>query len=204
MVKLFLVRHGESEWNKLGLWTGFSDVSLSQKGREEAKKAGELLLGDNIDKVYTSNLKRAIETFEQIRTILDRKDLDYTKSEALNERDYGDYTGKNKWQIKEEVGDVEFQKIRRGWDVSIPNGESLKNVYERVVPYFENNIKKDLVSGKNVLITAHGNSLRALMKYLENIEDDRIADVEIETGEVVVYDLDEKDFSIINKNVLKK
>lgn len=184
MAKLFLVRHGESEWNKLGLWTGWTDIDLTEKGKEEARQAGEKLKNEKIDVVYVSDLKRAAQTFEEIKKVCDLKDFEYKVSPAIKERDYGIYTAKNKWQIKEEVGEEEFQKIRRGWDVAIPEGESLKDVYDRVVPYYESDIKKDLEAGKNVLVVAHGNSLRALVKYLKNISEDEIPNLEIATGEV--------------------
>lgn len=184
MAKLFLVRHGESEWNKLGLWTGWTDVSLTEKGREEARQAGEKLKDEKIDVVYVSDLQRAVQTFEEIKKVCDLKDFEYKTSPAIKERDYGIYTAKNKWQIKEEVGEAEFQKIRRGWDTPIPEGESLKDVYDRVVPYYESDIKKDLAAGKNVLVVAHGNSLRALVKYLKNISNAEIPNLEIATGEV--------------------
>lgn len=189
MAKLFLVRHGESEWNKEGLWTGWTDIGLSDKGKEEARRVGEILKGEKIDTVYVSDLKRARETFEEIKKVCGLENFEYHESSALKERDYGIYTGKNKWQIKEEVGEEEFQKIRRGWDVAIPEGETLKDVYARVVPYYEENIKKDLIAGKNVLISAHGNSLRALIKYLDNLSDEEVANLEVATGEVVTFDL---------------
>lgn len=191
MVKLFLVRHGKSEWNKLGLWTGWTDVELEQEGYEEAQRAGENLKDEEIHIVYTSVLKRTHQTFEKIKEASGKSNLTYIPHEALNERHYGIHTGKNKWQVKEEIGEEQFQKIRRGWDVPIPEGETLKDVHNRVVPYYEENIKKDLLEGKNVLIVAHGNSLRALIKHLENLDELQISGVELDTGEVTAYHFDD-------------
>jgi 2,3-bisphosphoglycerate-dependent phosphoglycerate mutase len=189
MSYLILVRHGESEWNEKGLWTGLTDIGLSEKGKEESRNAGEKLKSFPIDLAYTSVLLRAKQTLDEIRTILNL-DLPIFESAALNERDYGIYTGKNKWEIQKEVGNGEFQKIRRGWDVPIKNGESLKDVYNRAVPYYTAEILPKLKDRKNVLIVAHGNSLRALVKYLENISDGHIENLEIATGEIYTYKLD--------------
>lgn len=191
MAKLFLVRHGKSEWNKLGLWTGWTDVNLDEEGVKEARAVGEFLKEEDIHKVYTSELKRTHQTFEGIKETSGKHHLSHTPHKALNERHYGVHTGKNKWQIKEEVGEEEFKKIRRGWDTPIPEGETLKDVHARVVPYYEENIKKDLERGENVLIVAHGNTIRALIKHLENLDEVQVADVELETGEVHVYELEE-------------
>lgn len=191
MAKLFLVRHGNSEWNKLGLWTGWTDVNLTEEGLEEAKQAGEALKSEKIDTVYVSELKRTHQTFEKIKETCGQLGLTCVVDKALNERNYGVHTGKNKWQVKEEVGEEQFNNIRRGWDVHIPEGETLKDVYTRVVPYYEDNIKKDLRDGKNVLVVAHGNTLRALIKHLENLDENQVCDVELGTGEVHCYHMDE-------------
>ena len=191
MSKLYLVRHGESEWNKQGLWTGHKDIDLAENGYEEAKKAGELLKGVQIDVAYVSTLKRTHQTFDKIKEVCGKDDLVCQAVSALNERDYGLYTGKNKWQIKEEIGDEEFQRLRRGWDTPVPEGETLKDVSNRVVPYYEEAIKKDLKEGKNVLVVSHGNTLRALIKHLENMDDVSVCNVEVKTGEVVCYEFDE-------------
>ncbi len=191
MAKLFLVRHGKSEWNKLGQWTGWTDVDLVEEGREEARKAGEFLKEENIDTVYTSDLKRTHQTFEEIKKAANKEHLTHTPHEALKERHYGIHTGKNKWEVKDSVGEEEFQNIRRGWDTKIPEGETLKDVHARVMPYFEANIKKDLSEGKNVLVVAHGNTLRALIKHLDDLDENQICDVEVGTGEVHCYSVDE-------------
>lgn len=190
MAYLILVRHGKSEWNKLGQWTGKTDVSLIQEGLEEARRAAESLKDIRIDCAHISTLRRTKETFTEICGVLGRTDLEPKADAALNERDYGVYTGKNKWQVKDEIGEEAFQRLRRGWDVEIPEGESLKDVYARVVPYFKEHILSELKQGQNTLVVAHGNSLRALIKFLEDVPDEKIAEVEIGTGEVYCYEID--------------
>ncbi len=202
MAYLVLVRHGESEWNAKGLWTGWTDIPLSVKGREEARNAGELLRDIHFDLAYISVLQRAKQTWEEIQKIIGQTDLQPIEDKALNERDYGELTGKNKWQVKEQVGEEEFLKIRRSWDYPPPNGESLKMVYARVIPYYENNILPNLKEGKNVIIAAHGNSLRALIKYLENVSDQDIPNLELATGEVYVYQIDQ-DGKVVSKQIRK-
>ena len=186
MKTVYFVRHGESEWNAKGIWTGWTDIGLSEKGKEEARKAGETIRDMKFDAAYTSALARSKQTLEEIKKALGVK-IPTTENQAFNERDYGDYTGKNKWEIQKEVGEQKFQDLRRGWNVPIKNGESLKDVYSRVLPYYISKIKPKLLMGQNILISAHGNSLRALVKYLDNISDANIANLEIPTGEVYVY-----------------
>jgi len=190
MAYLALVRHGQSKWNAEGLWTGWTDIDLNEKGVEEAQTAAEAIKDIPFSIAHTSDLIRAKHTLDEILKIL-KLNIPVIIDKALREKNYGDYAGKNKWQVKEQVGEEEFQKIRRSWDYVLPNGESLLNVYERVVPYFENTILKDLKLGKNVLVSTHGNTLRALVKYLENIADDEISSLEVGTGEVYLYAIDE-------------
>lgn len=190
MASLVLVRHGKSEWNELGLWTGWTDVELHEEGKLDAKKMAEHLIDLEIHEVHTSKLKRAKNTAEIILESLGLKNIPMHEHEALNEKSYGVYTGKNKWQVKEEVGEEEFQNIRRGWDHAIPEGETLKEVYERAVPYFQEQILPQLKEGKNVLVAAHGNSLRALTKYLCKLSDAEVCNLEIGIGEVHIYDFD--------------
>lgn len=188
MAKLILVRHGQSEWNELGLWTGWTDIPLNETGKKEAKATAELLKNTKPDVAFTSNLQRAQETLIIILQVLDlHHELPIINAQQLNERNYGDLTGKNKWEIQKELGMDEFLKIRRSWDHPIPHGESLKDVYGRVIPYYEREILPYLKKGQAVIIAAHGNSLRALIKYLENISDVDISKVEIATGEALVY-----------------
>lgn len=200
MARLVLVRHGQSEWNVKSLWTGWTDVSLTEKGREEGRKAGDLLKDIKFDYAYTSLLKRAKETWEEIKKEIGQPDVPITEAQELNERDYGDLTGKNKWDIKEKYGEEQFQKWRRGWDDPVPNGESLEKVYHRVIPYYKQEILPKLKIGKNVIISAHGNSLRALIKYLESIPDADISSLEMSTGGVYVYELDEEG-KVSNKEI---
>ena len=187
MTTLILVRHTESEWNEKGLWTGLTDIGLSENGKEKARQVGEKLKGISFDFAFTSVLIRAKQTLDEIKNVLSLQNLPTVENSALNERDYGIYTGKNKWEIQKEVGVEEFKKIRRGWDFPIPKGETLKDVYNRVIPYYQNEILPKLKEGKNVLIVAHGNSLRALVKYLENLSDTDVEKLEIPTGEIYVY-----------------
>ena len=191
MGKLVLVRHHESEWNKLGKWTGVVDVHLSPEGFEGSKKMGELIKDFHFDQIFTSTQSRSQETLATMLTTMPLAvNIPREASKAINERDYGDYTGKNKWDMEKILGEEEFLKIRRSWDAAIPNGESLKMVYARSVPFFLERILPLLREGKNVLVVAHGNSIRALMKYIENISDEGIAKVEMIFGSVLIYDLD--------------
>jgi 2,3-bisphosphoglycerate-dependent phosphoglycerate mutase len=189
MAYLVFVRHGQSEWNALGLWTGQTDVALSEQGRAEAQKAAEYLQDIPLHKAYTSKLSRAQQTLHEIKAALGTAELETVEHEALNERDYGEFTAKNKWEIKEQLGDEEFTKLRRNWDHPVPGGETLKDVSNRAVPYFEEHILADLKAGRNVIVSAHGNSLRSLMKHLECVADDKVHEVEIGTGEVLVYEI---------------
>lgn len=189
MAWLILVRHGKSEWNAKGLWTGWTDVPLNEEGKEEGRKAGEALRDIEIHHAYVSNLMRAKETLDEIKKVI-QNDLEPIAHEALNERHYGVYTGKNKWEVKEEVGEETFQSIRRGWDTPIPEGESLKQVHARAVPYYESEILPKLKTGKNVILVAHGNTLRAIIKHLEELSDLAVQELEVGTGEIYCYDLD--------------
>lgn len=195
MSYLVLVRHGKSEWNNKGLWTGLTDIELHPDGVQDAKNMAALIKGLPIDKVYTSKLIRAKETADVICSELNINPP-RIENEALNERDYGIYTGKNKWEIKSQVGEEKFKQMRRGWNVALENGETLKDVYERVLPYFKEVILQDLKNGQNILISAHGNSLRSLVKYLNNLSEEEISSLEFGIGEVYVYKIDE------NGNVL--
>lgn len=185
---LVISRHTESEWNLLGKWTGLTDVNLTEKGHGEARKVGELLKGIAFDAVYTSEQKRTHQTLVGILEGSGHsKNVPHHKRADINERDYGDLTGKNKWEVKDEIGDEAFQGIRRGWDYPVPGGETLKDVYGRVVPFFDKELLPRLQEGENILMVAHGNSIRALIKHLEDIHEDEIANVEMGFGEVLVY-----------------
>ena len=223
MTKLILTRHGQSVWNAENRFTGWVDVDLSDKGVQEAEKSGQLIreLKIRIDVFYTSYLKRAIKTLTTILKI-NNLDLKFNTAWQLNERHYGDLTGLNKEETKKKIGEEQFKKYRRSWDIapppmnteseyqtlfsplnsSIPVGmtpftESLKDTYDRVVPFYENEIKKNLSAKKNILLSAHGNSLRALCKYLLNISDIEINELEIPTGNPLIIDFDDQ--MVINK-----
>lgn len=198
MAYLVLVRHTESEWNAKGVWTGLTDISLSASGKEKARIIADEIKSIQFDYAFASKLRRAKETLFEIQQKL-QTSIPTTETEALNERDYGAFTGKNKWEIQNQMGEEEFKKLRRGWDYPIPNGETLKDVYGRVVPYYQAQILPYLKNGKNVLIVAHGNSLRALVKYLENIPDEQIPNLEIATGEILVYEIDQNG-TIVSKD----
>lgn len=201
MALLVLVRHGESEWNAKSLWTGLTDVGLTEKGHEQARTAASLLKDKKFDICFTSALSRSKQTWEDISKILCAENIPTTAEPALNERDYGELTGKNKWKIKEEYGEEQFNKWRRGWDFPPPSGESLKDVYNRVVPYFKTNILPELMKGKNVIIVAHGNSLRTLIKYLDNIPDEEIASLELGLSEPYIYEIDNEG-KVLSKKII--
>lgn len=184
---LVIIRHTESEWNLLGIWTGQTDVNITEKGAREARKIGELVKGIKFDGVYVSEQKRTHQTLEGVIEGSGHDPVDYYIRSALNERDYGDLTGKNKWEIREEIGEESFKGIRRGWDYPVPGGETLKDVYERVVPFFEKEVMPRLQSGENILLVAHGNTLRALFKYLEDLDEESVSETEMPFGAVVLY-----------------
>ena len=214
MTKLILTRHGQSTWNAENRFTGWVDVNLSNKGVEEAEKSGQIIkdLNIKIDISYTSYLKRAIKT---LTSILKKNNLELKFNTAwqLNERHYGSLTGLNKEETRNKIGEDQFKKYRRSWDIappsieekskyqdlfsplnsSIPVGmipftESLKDTYDRVVPFYEDEIKKNILDNKNILISAHGNSLRALCKYLFSISNTKINELEIPTGNPLVVE----------------
>ena len=204
---LVISRHGESEWNVLGKWTGWTDVGLTEKGAADAEEIGRTIPGDiRFDEVYTSVLKRTEETLQGIVRGLGKPELNElpkTATAELNERDYGVYTGKNKWEVQQSVDEATFTGLRRGWDFPVEGGENLQQVYSRVVPYFEREILPKLQAGENILMVAHGNSIRALIKYLENISDENIADVEMKFGQVLIYCFESSSNTPVDKTVLQ-
>ena len=202
MGTLVISRHGESEWNLLGKWTGWTDVGLTEKGYADTVRLGALLQDLTFDEAYTSALKRTHQTLDALlEGNGSQADLPVTRAIELNERDYGDMTGKNKWEVKEEIGEEAFNGIRRGWDYPVPGGETLKMVYERVLPYFKREILPKLQAGENILLVAHGNSIRALMKELDQISEADMANVEMPFGQVLVYTFDESDALPVNREV---
>jgi 2,3-bisphosphoglycerate-dependent phosphoglycerate mutase len=214
---LILLRHGNSTWNQENRFTGWVDVDLSDQGRQEAKRAGQLLSESGLkpDLLYTSRLKRAINTANIALDEAERSWIDVKRDWRLNERHYGDLQGKDKAETLAEYGPEQFQIWRRSFDVppppisdqsefsqvnderyaelgsKIPKTECLKDVLDRMMPLWENEISKDLIAGKTVLVTAHGNSLRALVKHLDGVSDEDIAELNIPTGIPLVYKLDE-------------
>lgn len=190
MGKLILARHHESEWNKLGKWTGTRDRHLTEHGFKKSEGMGLLIRDMNIDYAFASMQVRSIETLSCMLNVCERYTVPTEHCPELNERDYGVYTGKNKWDMEEMLGKEEFRKVRRSWDFIPPSGESLQQVYERVVPFYKNTVLPLIAQDKNVLIVAHGNSLRSLVKYIEQISDDDIANIEFPFGGLFIYDLD--------------
>ncbi|OCG72743.1 phosphoglyceromutase [Microbacterium sediminis] len=214
---LILLRHGQSEWNEKNLFTGWVDVRLTETGKAEAKRGGELLREQGVlpDILHTSVLSRAIQTADIALDAADRLWIPVTRSWRLNERHYGALQGKDKAQIRDEFGEEQFMTWRRSFDVpppaidpgneyaqtddpryvgidgELPQTESLKLVIDRLLPYWEAEIVPDLRSGKTVMVAAHGNSLRALVKHLDGISDDDIAGLNIPTGIPLVYELDD-------------
>jgi len=214
---LILLRHGNSTWNQENRFTGWVDVDLSDQGRTEAKRAGQLLAESGLkpDLLYTSRLKRAINTANIALAEAERSWIDVKRDWRLNERHYGDLQGKDKAETLAQYGPEQFQIWRRSFDVppppisdeseysqakderyadlgaNIPKTECLKDVLVRMMPLWDNEISKDLIAGKTVLVTAHGNSLRALVKHLDGVSDEDIAELNIPTGIPLVYRLDE-------------
>lgn len=190
-MKLTLVRHGQSQWNLENRFTGWKNVDLTEKGIEEARETGRFLKNEHFDAAFTSDLIRAQKTLDLILEEMGRKDIPVTQNVALNERDYGDLAGLNKAETAKVHGDEQVHIWRRSYDVAPPGGESLKDTCDRVIPYFESTIKPELQAGKNVLVVAHGNSLRALIMHIENLTPEEILKREIGTGEPVSYNFDE-------------
>ena len=219
MSNLILVRHGQSEWNLENRFTGWVDVDLAPKGKLEACKAGELIKEKkiNINYFFTSYQKRAINTLKLVLNTLRIKDTEIIKAWQLNERHYGSLTGLNKDEMKKKLGEKKVHEFRRSWDISpdplsksnpyhpinieayknippknIPDTESLKDTYERVLPYFKKEILSKLEDNKNIIISAHGNSLRAICKYLFKLNEDNITKLEIPTGNPLFISFNDK------------
>jgi 2,3-bisphosphoglycerate-dependent phosphoglycerate mutase len=190
---LVLVRHGESEWNKLNLFTGWRDPDLTETGIEEAKHAGKLIreTGIHFDIAYTSALVRAQNTLKLILEELGQTDLETIRDQALNERDYGDLAGLNKDDARKKWGEEQVHVWRRSYDVPPPGGESLKDTAARTLPYYEEKIWPDLQAGKNVLVAAHGNSLRSIVMKLDQLSQEEVLGLNIATGAPIVYRLNE-------------
>ncbi len=191
-MNLILIRHGQSEWNALNQFTGWKDPDLTAKGIEEAHNAGKIIknLKINFDLVFTSALVRAQNTAEIILEEINQS-LSTIKNQALNERNYGDLAGLNKDDARKRWGDEQVHIWRRSYDIPPPGGESLKDTGERVLPFFMKEILPHVCEGKNILVAAHGNSLRSLIKFLDNISNEDIVKLEIPTGAPIHYVINE-------------
>ena len=187
---LYIVRHGQSEWNAQNRFTGWVDVDLAPKGVDEARKAGEKLKGVRFDRGFTSALRRAQQTLRNILEVTGQTELYVTADQALNERMYGDLQGMDKDQARERFGVEQVHIWRRSFDIPPPNGESLKDTAARVLPYYHREILPLLKGGKTVIVAAHGNSLRALVMELEQMTPEQILKTEIPTGQPKVYEFD--------------
>ena len=203
MSRLTLVRHGQSQWNLENRFTGWVDVDLTADGEAEARRAGQLLKDVPVDVLFTSVLKRAIRTAEIACGEAGLQDVTTHRAEALNERHYGDLQGLNKAETALKYGNDQVHIWRRSYDVPPPNGESLKDTQARVEPYYRATIVPLLQQGKNVLVVAHGNSLRALIMFVEHLSPDEILKTEIATGEPITYELD-ANLDVVSKTVLHK
>jgi 2,3-bisphosphoglycerate-dependent phosphoglycerate mutase len=190
MSTLIIFRHGQSTWNLENKFTGWVDVALTEKGINEAKAAGEKLKPYKFDKGFTSDLQRAQKTLDLALEVCGQSHIPIEKNKALNERMYGDLQGLDKTETSKKFGEDQVKIWRRSYDIAPPNGESLKDTAERVIPYFEKEILPELKAGKNIVIAAHGNSLRALIMYLEKMTPAQILEFEIGTAQPRIYQLD--------------
>lgn len=202
MATLVIVRHGQSEWNLENRFTGWVDVDLSPKGIAEAREAGKKLSNFRFDAAFSSVLQRANKTLDAILEQNGQSNLHVERNEALNERMYGDLQGMNKDEARKEFGEEQVHQWRRSYDIAPPGGESLKTTGDRTLPYFDSQIAPLLKAGKSIIIAAHGNSLRALVKHLEKLTPEEILAVEIPTGTPIVYELNE-DLSVCKKTILE-
>lgn len=199
--KLIIVRHGQSEWNAQNRFTGWVNVDLAPKGIAEAKEAGEKLKGYTFDKGYTSALMRAQKTLQNILQVTGQTDLEVVENEALNERMYGDLQGMDKDEARAQFGEEQVHIWRRSFDIPPPGGESLKGTADRVLPYYKAVIEPELKAGKTIIIAAHGNSLRALIMYLEKMTPDEILKTEVPTGKPKLYSFD-ADLNVLSSDYI--
>lgn len=192
MSTLVLVRHGESQWNLENRFTGWVDVPLSEKGEREAAAAGERLKKEGLrfDSAFTSDLKRAQNTLKAILEKLGQTDIPVQRDQALNERHYGELQGLNKAETAQKFGDEQVKIWRRSYDVPPPGGESLKDTAERTLPYFESKVLPELRKGKNVIVAAHGNSLRSIVMSLDKLTKEQVLELNLGTGIPIVYQFD--------------
>lgn len=198
---LVLIRHGQSQWNLENKFTGWEDVELSPKGEDEARTAGHKLRNYHFDRAFTSELRRAYNTLGFVLQESGQPQVPVIRNIALNERMYGDLQGLDKAETAKKYGDEQVKIWRRSYDIAPPNGESLKDTAARVIPYYEAHIAPELRKGRNVIIAAHGNSLRALIMHVENLSKDAILEFEIPTATPRVYKFDEA-MNIVEKNFI--
>ena len=201
MGKLILLRHGQSQWNLENRFTGWIDIGLTEKGKQEAYECGKLLKDIPIDFAFTSVLVRAIDTLTEALRGADQELVPVIKDAALNERMYGDLQGKNKAELAKEFGEAQVKIWRRSYDIAPPNGESLKDTADRSLPYFEKNILPLVKEGKNVLVSAHGNSLRAIVMELDKLTKEQVIELNIPNAEPIVYEITESG-EVIEKKFL--
>ncbi len=211
MSKLVLVRHGQSQWNLENRFTGWVDVPLSEQGRQEARRAGEQLKGVKFDKAYTSDLRRAQETLKIILDVIGQAKIPVEKDKALNERHYGALQGLNKKETADKYGEEQVHVWRRSYDVPPPKdktelnpdgiSESLKDTAARTLPYFQSKIMPDVKAGRNVLVAAHGNSLRSIVMDLDRLTKEQVLELNIATGAPIIYEMDGSG-KILKKTVL--
>jgi 2,3-bisphosphoglycerate-dependent phosphoglycerate mutase len=201
MATLTLLRHGQSQWNLENRFTGWVDVDLSLSGEEEARIAGEKLRDVPVDVVFTSVLKRSIRTADLALEAAGKQELPTHRSQALNERHYGDLQGLNKTETAAVHGDEQVRLWRRSYDIAPPNGESLKDTRDRVEPYYREQIAPLLRAGVNVLVVAHGNSLRSLIMLIQHLTPEQILATEVATGIPIVYELDQ-DLHVVRSSTL--
>jgi len=191
MAQLVLLRHGESQWNLENRFTGWVDVPLSSKGEQEAREAGQKLKAFRFDRAYTSVLKRAIDTLQIVLEVIGQTDIPIQKDQALNERLYGELQGLNKAETVQKYGEQQVKLWRRSYDVRPPGGESLQDTAERVLPYYEKHIRPHVLAGRTILVSAHGNSLRALVMHLDGLTREEVLELNIPTGVPLLYEFDQ-------------
>tara|TARA_B100001057_G_scaffold157795_1_gene158491 strand:- start:77 stop:703 length:627 start_codon:yes stop_codon:yes gene_type:complete len=202
---LVLVRHGQSEWNAKNLFTGWKDPGLTSDGKKEAINAGSLIKQRDIQfsMMFTSDLKRAQITGQIILDGIEQTDIKVVKNQALNERNYGELSGLNKDDARKEWGEKQVHIWRRSYDVPPPGGESLKDTADRVLPYFNNSILPKIMQGENILVAAHGNSLRSLVMQLDNLSKEEVVALEIPTGAPIIYSFDGNEKPIFKENLFE-
>tara|TARA_Y100000748_G_scaffold296595_1_gene289604 strand:- start:385 stop:1011 length:627 start_codon:yes stop_codon:yes gene_type:complete len=202
---LVLVRHGQSEWNAKNLFTGWKNPDLTSDGKKEAINAGSLIKERNIQfsMMFTSALKRAQITGQIVLDAIEQSDIEVIKDEALNERDYGDLSGLNKDDARKEWGEEQVHIWRRSFDVPPPGGESLKDTAERVLPFFNSSILPKIIEGKNILVAAHGNSLRSLVMQLDDLSKEEVVALEIPTGAPIIYSFEGNEGPTFKENLFE-